>query len=270
MRRTLSLLAAAAAIVLVPGVASAGDKVPFNDLQTVGGIALCDRHGNAVTSGSIHDKPFVEKAVSAYTPDKEWTGDGRSAVLYAYQPRKEAYPDQWNGDSLTAASAYDGRPTAVATALDFTLADYLREFPTKWDDLVQLRLYWGARSVGFDQRQYASVVLKVDGDRWTAIDGTEPGCGSGKASSTEVTVAGLDPVASASPHPGASSSAGSHGSTGPSSGATGATDTTASSNDASSGAATAGRTFALTATGIAVAALLALGAGLARRRLLTR
>jgi hypothetical protein len=269
--RALLASCAAAAVLLVPGLASADQAVPFNDLQTVGGLALCDTHGHPVSAGNIDDKPFVAKAVSEHSPGGEWSGPGRSAVLYAYQPRKDAYPDQWNGDTLTAASAYEGHPTAVATGLDFSLADYLKEFPTRWDDLVQLRMYWGARGVGFDQRHYASAVLRIDGKRWQVVAGTTPGCTSGKASSTEVTVAGLDPnptpsAGHDSPHPRGASPASSAAATAGSDGR-GQDSSDAQASKVAS-AKTWGRLFGLSALAIAVAALAVLIGRAVRRRTL--
>jgi hypothetical protein len=267
--RGLLASCAAAAVLLVPGLASADQAVPFNDLQTVGGLALCDTHGHPVSAGNVDDKPFVAKAVSEHSPGGQWSGPGRSAVLYAYQPRKDAYPDQWNGDTLTAASAYEGHPTAVATGLDFSLADYLEEFPTRWDNLVQLRMYWGARTVGFDQRHYASAVLRIDGKRWQVIAGSTPGCTSGKASSTEVSVAGLDPnptpsAGHTSPDPRGSSltgaspaTAGSHG---------GEQEAVSDQAGKVASAQTWGRVFGLSALGIVLAALALLVGRAVRRR----
>ena len=201
-RRSLLVPALLAALALAVPQAAA-DDVPFHDIGSVGGIALCDGQNHRLTGGSIDSQPFVYKAVSTVAAPSPYGGPGHSASLYAYQPRQDAYPDQWNGDSVTAASEY---PDAQ---LDPPLATFLAAYPARWDNLVQMRLYWGARGVGFDGRHYATAVIKIEGHRWRLVSAPAGDCGTSTAVSTEVTIAHLNttPTPSGSGHPTASRSA---------------------------------------------------------------
>lgn len=217
--------AAALALGLCAAPAAWGaDAPPYHDLNSIGGLYLCDNAGHAVSSGSIDDKPFTWFAVSRVPAPKGFGGSGSSATLYAYQPRQDVYPDRWNGDSLTAAAGYQDatRPTAVGTPLDFTLRDFLSEFPLMWDDTVQLRMYFGAKANGYNGKDYASADLKVTGTTWTMLSDPNGDCGGAthaKAQSAEITVAHLNPSASASPHGSAAAGRGAGGSASPGPGA---------------------------------------------------
>lgn len=208
MRRLLTI-AALVVLAAAPRLAAA-EAIPFHDLGSVGGMVLCDGRGNAITGGGVNDQPFLWKAVSSVKAPAPYDGPGHSAALYAYQPRQDAYPDQWNGDSMTAASEYPTgkRPATAGTQLDPPLSTFLTAYPATWDHLVQLRMFWGARSQGFDGRHYVTAVIKVEGDRWRLVSAPVSGCQSSSALSTEVTVAHLNttptpgPGGSARPTPG--------------------------------------------------------------------
>jgi hypothetical protein len=175
-------------------VASAlADTPPFQDLQSAGGLALCDRAGHPVTSGSVAAHPFVWSVVSGVPAPSPYAGRGASATLYAAQPRKDAYPDRWNTDTLTASSQYPAghHPAAAGTLLDESLAEFVKAYPAQWDRYVELRLYWGAQA-GYDQNRYASAVVQITGNSWHLVSGDTGGCGTSKPVSTEITVAGLD------------------------------------------------------------------------------
>jgi len=197
-------LAAGLSTTGAPTTAWAADGPPYHDLNSLGGLYLCDRSGHDVSSGSIDAKPFVWSAVSLVEAPSGFGGAGSSVTLYAYQPRKDAYPDRWNGDTLTAATGYPSgsRPTAVATPLDFSLRDFLSEFPAAWDGAVQLRMYFGSKANGYDGSDYASADLRVNGSRWTLLSDAGGPCSDAThltAQSSEITIAHLDPSASASP-----------------------------------------------------------------------
>jgi hypothetical protein len=213
---TTAALALALGLCAAPAAWGA-DAPPYHDLNSVGGLYLCDKSGNAVSTGSIDDKPFTWFAVSRVPAPKGFGGAGASATLYAYQPRQDAYPDRWNGDTLTAASGYQegDRPTAVGTPLDFTLRDFLSEYPLMWDDTVQLRMYFGSKAHGYDGTDYASADLKVTGTTWTMLSDASGDCGGAThtaAQSSEITVAHLNPSASASPRGSAGARPGATGS----------------------------------------------------------
>ena len=194
--RICRLLAVAGALAcLLPSGLARAAEVPFSDLGSVGGLALCDAGGHRVTGGNVTDRPFVALAVSTVATPTPYGGPGRAAALYAYQPRQDAYPDQWNGQPLTAASEYPaGKLPAVAgTRLDRSLEKFLVAFPARWDHLVELRLFWGARGVGYDGRRYSTAVLKVEGGRWRLVSAPGGNCAAAHAVSTEITVAHLDP-----------------------------------------------------------------------------
>jgi hypothetical protein len=188
--------------VVIAGSSAAGAAVtvPYTDLSSKGTITLCDAKGNAVTAGSIDDKPFVLKASSTVPAPAPYGGQGRTATLLAYQPSKTTYPDQWSGDTLTAASQYTDpqHPMAVATPLDFTLAQYLKEFPARWDGFVQLRMYFGAKGQGVGNDSYPTTDLRIVGHTWTVVRGGSGNCTQGSAVSNEVAIAHV-PGASASP-----------------------------------------------------------------------
>lgn len=183
------------ALVAVPTAARAADPTPpYNDLNGQGSIGLCDALGHAVTSGSIYDKPFVWRAVSSVPPVAPYDRKGRTAVLVAYQPRSTAYPDQWNGDTLTAGTVYSDlkHPTAVATALDFTLQDFLHEYPLRWDGWVQLRMFFGAPGTSTFTANYPTADIHVSGTTWTLVRGGGVPCSTSPAVSSEVGMAHLN------------------------------------------------------------------------------
>ncbi len=196
------VVALLAVALLIPTGAIADVTVPYTDLSAKGSITLCDAAGHRVTAGSIDDKPFVLKAASTVPAPAPYDGAGRTAVLVAYQPSKTTYPDQWNGDTLTATSQYtDARhPMVVGTPLDFTLAQYLKEFPASDDGFVQLRMYFGAKGQGVMNDTYPTADLRVVGHTWTVVHGGNGDCTSGSAVSNEVAIAHL-PGATASPSP---------------------------------------------------------------------
>lgn len=180
--------------VLGVAPAQAADRAPYNDFGSVATIALCDRAGHPITSGSTTVRPFVWKAVSSKEVPKDYAAAGRTAKLFVAQPRQGVYPPEWNTYNMTSDSLYpqDAHPTAVATGLDDALNSDLQAFPAVYDGYVQLRLMWGAAQRGLDVTYYATVDLKVEGDHWRTVGPTSSDCAQGKAVSAEEAVAHLN------------------------------------------------------------------------------
>jgi hypothetical protein len=196
-RRLARALAAAVAFLAVActGVtaagpaASAGTSVP-SDPSSAGAIGLCDKTGQPVEHGNIHDKPFVWSALATTPAPAPYDREGRTATLLAYQPRPGVNPAEWSGDQLTASSQYTNpsHPMAQATDGDDRLADFLDAYPTELDGLVQLRLYLGAPDQPPDTQTYAAAVIRVDGDTWSVVAGGTVPCNASTAVSLETRV----------------------------------------------------------------------------------
>ncbi|WP_375474896.1 hypothetical protein [uncultured Jatrophihabitans sp.] len=179
--------AIAAALTWFAPAASAG-PVPYTDPQSVGTVTLCGVTGQVATHGDIHTKPFVWRAVGSAAPPSAYAGPGRTAALYGYQPIENVDPQQWNGEYLTFSAAYTSksRPMAAATPADPSLADLLGDYPTKWDGLLQLRLFVGAPGLPGLATAYSTATIRVSGNAWTLVNGGRTGCDSGSARSGEL------------------------------------------------------------------------------------
>jgi hypothetical protein len=90
---------------------------------------------------------------------------------------------------------------AQATALDGSLADYLADFPTMLDGLVQLRIYLGAPGQPAYTLKYAATDLKVSGDTWTVARGASVSCTTGSAVSLEALLPAAHKAAAATTTP---------------------------------------------------------------------
>jgi len=160
--------------------AAAAEQVPYTDAQATGYLTLYNKAGKAIKSGSVQDKPFVWRAVASRPAPAQYGGTGRKATLLAFQPREGASPAEWSGDSLTGASAYPdaAHPTVQAGQDDFTLQDFIAEFPPRWNGLLQLRMYLSAPGRQVQSTGYVSTDIKVSGNTWTVVGGG-PGAGPG-------------------------------------------------------------------------------------------
>ena len=192
------------------GVARASEPLPYTDGRAVGYVGLCDRDGNTVTGGNIHDKPFVWRAVTSVPAPAPYDVPGATATLLGFQPRENVDPGQWSGELLTASARFSNTkyPMAQATDRDFTLADYLGDYPATWDGMVQLRVYLGAPEQPPQSTSYSATDIKVTGDTWQVVRGGAVACTKGDAVSLEALIpasnqAGLA-KGSASPSPAAS------------------------------------------------------------------
>lgn len=169
---------------------AATTKLPFSDPSINGYIGLCDLAGNNVTSGSITSKPFVWLAVSSWTPPKTYTGKGEQAGLFIYQPRPDTPAVDWSGDEMTASTVYRSPkfPAAAATYKDFSMANYIREFPSQVNGLYELRMHFGLANYGTYSETYPATFIQVTGNRWHVVQGGTVACKSAHATSTEATV----------------------------------------------------------------------------------
>ncbi len=133
------------------------------------------RPGNNISHGSVYDKPFAWRAVSAVAASGALGGPGRKATLYAYQPRKGVDPANWSGQQLGAASAYSSTtvPVAQQTDRDPALSDYLNNFPPQWDRLVELRIYFGALHTPVSASAYPAADIRIAGTTWTLLNGAK-------------------------------------------------------------------------------------------------
>ena len=202
MRRAASAAAVLAVALAVVGLGSsaalADSRAPYTDPKATSSLALCGKDGKQVTSGSITARPFVWRAVSSSAAPKPYDKAGRTATLFAFQPRPQVDAAQWSGDLLTASARYTDvrHPMAAATDLDEPLADFLDTYPARLDGYVQLRLYLGAPQEPAFTLQYATADIQVSGSTWHRV-GAAPdvSCTSGTAVSLEAIL----PAASPSP-----------------------------------------------------------------------
>lgn len=185
--RSSAVLGLAIAFVLAAAPGAFADTAPYTDLAAHGSVGLCDASGHPVTHGNIHDRPFVWRAVSSTPAAAPYDAAGRTATLVAYQPRSDAYPNQWSGDIMTSSSTYTNprHPMAQASALDFSLADFLNEFPARWDGYLQLRMYLGVPGHETLNSAYPATDIKVTGDTWTVVRGASVTCTDGSARDSE-------------------------------------------------------------------------------------
>jgi hypothetical protein len=201
----LVVAAIATATTTAAALGTTSGKVPFVDPSAHGYIALCDLDGHNVTSGNIHTHPFVWQAVSSLPAPDGYSGKGQNAGLLMFQPRRGVSPADWNGDELTAATQYKGTkyPAAEATYKDFSLADFIKEFPSGLDGLYQLRMHFAKKNYGVYTQTYPATVIQVTGNTWHVVQGGTTQCKAVVARSTEykVGIPQVDPTSSAGETP---------------------------------------------------------------------
>jgi hypothetical protein len=174
----------------IAGPAQASSSVPYTDPAVTGALGLCDSHGHQITSGSTATQPFAALAVGSVAAPTEFTGTGRGAVLYAYQPIENVPANAWSGEELTDNSQYTNaaHPMSAATGGDPALQHVVTDFPPKWDGLIQLRLYATAPGRPMESTSYQALDIEVSGTSWQAVDGTTVDCTVGSAVSVETTL----------------------------------------------------------------------------------
>lgn len=203
LRRLPLAIAVALMALAVWSTAAWADAPPYTDPASTGRLTLCDTAGHSVTSGNIHTKPFVWRAVGSAPGTGPYRSEaGRTAALYGYQPKSDTPPDEWNGEYLTASSAYSNSalPMAGATAADPSLADLLSDYPPRWNGLVQLRMFLGAPRQATKTDTYNSATIRVSGDRWTLLDGGNAPCNSGTAQSAELVLPSVRALGTPAPN----------------------------------------------------------------------
>jgi hypothetical protein len=204
-RRLLDFVVAGAmvgACVAAAAPASASPQaVPFTDPSVDGSLTLCNQSGQALTSGSLTDVPFVWSVVSSSPAPKGYT----RADLLAYQPIQYVDPSEWSGYQLMGNSIFSAakHPVAQATYADFPLKYADESFPPHWDGLYQLRMYFSATDKPSFSSPYPAAVIQVSGSRWTLVSGGGTSCSAGHAVSVESLV--LPKSETQVPHPLASS-----------------------------------------------------------------
>jgi hypothetical protein len=163
------------------------EDLPYTDPNASGFIGLCDANDTSIDHGRVADQPFVRSAVSSEAAPAPYDADGRTATLFAFQPREGTEPTEWSGQLLTAATRFDdpAHPTAIATDVDDSLATFLDIYPPQWDGLIQLRLYLAAPGQPALTQGYAATDIQVDGDSWKVVRGGATPCNSSTAQSTE-------------------------------------------------------------------------------------
>lgn len=231
-------LAVLACLPLVSFLTAArADSVPYTDAHATGYVGLCDQNGNPVTHGSINDRPFVWLSVSSSPAALDFNVPGKTATLFGFQPVQGEDPGRWEGSQMTAGSWYTNgaHPMVAATSDAASLADVLGNYPTKWDGLVQLRIYVGAPGIGIHGQTYPATDIKVSGTNWTVVRGGIPDCRAGYAVSVNT---GPKPTSSATVSPGAPGGTGAAGSGSTSSGSASQGAGSGSGSQASNGTGT--------------------------------
>ena len=188
-------LAPAAVVLLAPATAYA-DSAPFTDGQATGGLTLCNTQNKVITSGRT-DRPIAVTVVGGSAAVAPYDANGRTAGLFAYQPRRGVDPGDWSGMGMTALSRYTDpkHPMVEILPRDFTLANFVVAYPAHWDGLVQLRVFLRAPNQPTASYTYAATTVKVTDSTWRQL-GPQAGapCNVGRAQSV-IRLLGLPTVA---------------------------------------------------------------------------
>jgi len=193
-------------ILFLSGCTAQGaNALPYSDSNAKGFIGLCDKAGQPISHGNVNDSPFAWQAVSSAPAPAPYNGAGRTATLYAYQPRKGQQADQWPGYQMTASANYadPAHPTAVGAAEDGAqLKEFVHGFPPAWDGLVELRMYMGVPRQPLYRDSYPATDIRVKGDVWSLVRGGTVSCvsaGSTDQSSSPPAASPAVPTATVTP-----------------------------------------------------------------------
>lgn len=183
MRPAVCVATAAVTSVLVLAGCSSSFTVPYKDTRVIGALGLCDKDGKAVTHGKVTDRPMAFRAVGATAAPAGYDGAGRSATLFAYQPRKGVDAPYWSGEQLSGTSRYSNaaHPMIEFLERDQPLATVIADFPPQWKGLLQLRLYVGGTGLTPKTDAYDALDIRVDGSSWTAVNPQSVACTDGDA-----------------------------------------------------------------------------------------
>jgi hypothetical protein len=197
------LLMAMGVLQFAGASSSSADTVPYKDPSAVGSITLCDTSGHELTSGRADFTPFAWRAVGSTPAKAPYDAAGRTASLYAFQPMQNVDPSGWFGENLTGSAKYTdaANPMVAATPADSSLAGYLTAYPTKWDGLVQLRMFVGAPRFPTYFATYNAATIRVSGNTWTLVQGGGGSCTAGSAVSNELIVPSIASMPTPSAYP---------------------------------------------------------------------
>jgi hypothetical protein len=191
------LLAPATGVLLAPAAAYA-DSPPYADANATGGITLCSAQGQPIFTGRT-DGPVAATVVGGSTAAAPYSGVGRSAALFAFQPRRAVPPGDWSGQGMTALSRYSNprHPMVEILPRDLTLGNFVAAYPPQWDGLVQLRVFLRVPNQPESTYTYSATTLRVTGNTWKQL-GPQAGaaCNVGRAESV-IRLLGLPTVAPA-------------------------------------------------------------------------
>ncbi len=187
-RRLARVAVAAAALtssLILPTAAQASSvAIPFTDQYQKGSLTLCNRQGQAVTSGSLLTVPFVWTAVSSTPAPKGYL----FAFLTVFQPIQYEDPSDWSGYQLTDVAAFQGtaHPTTQATDKDAPLIWAAQSYPPHWDNLMEIRMFFSSPGKSPYNTTYPAAVIQIDGNNWTLVSPpSKVPCSDGKAVAEE-------------------------------------------------------------------------------------
>lgn len=275
---SLASLTLAAMSVALPFAGASGSGVPFNDTNVRGFLTFCGRDGQAITSGSLDTRPFAWKTLSSAPAPAGYRTSIARATLYVYQPIQFVDPGDWSGAQLTGSSSYANpeHPVAQATNDDEALLGFTQAYPSHWDGLVEVRMYFSSSKLGQYSTTYPAAIIRVTGSSWTLVKGGGSSCSAGQGVSDETNLLPKKVLAkrhtdvpAGSPTPSSVASSATPGrSGGASPGSTGGATNTAASGPAagSSSAVSSGTKLAIGLGIIAVLGVIAGGVAWWRRQ----
>jgi hypothetical protein len=229
---TAAFVATAVALAVSGTPAASADGAPpwEPDANAIGTITFYDANGTPVTGGDLSQRPSALFAAAS--------GAGRSgdnlAQLSLATPQVGVLPSLWSKDTMSAASPYPDAaapasvrclsgPVASGTPGDFSVAEYIDEFPNTitdigYADVYQFRLYTSGPGQLIGEQYYrVDIQVKVLGtDQNGLVTGTwdvlypvpgsaeappTPSCGSGPAPSASTDSPTPDPTLSPTPDP---------------------------------------------------------------------
>ena len=188
--RTLVALLGALLIAvsgLAAGVIAAHDAAaatppwePVGNPPQVGGLTFYNAAGTEITSGS------TAAPLAAYIQGTALPRSGDTlATLEAFTPVNGVPAGQWNGEGVSGTTAFPNAsaPAALASSplplvtgsdLDYSLADYIGDFPNNdtssdgYAGLYVLRLFTSAPEKG-PSTTYDSADISISGTTWTLV-----------------------------------------------------------------------------------------------------
>jgi hypothetical protein len=163
-----------------------------NDSNRIGTVTLLDATGAPVTSGSLSAKPFAAYAVASHAG----RSDDTQGQLWAATPQVGVNGQQWNSDQLSAGpySPADpsvpasvsgtGLPFATGTSTDFSMSDYIGEFPNTlttagYQNLYEIRIYTsGANAANTAVYDAIDIAVDTTAGTWQVVYPAAPSSGT--------------------------------------------------------------------------------------------